>query len=154
MKKIELDSSIEDMDVDDLRTTFSEVMEAHAENVAEGDELQSEIDQYAAQVEELTGAVEGVKTYFAEKASETTSLEVDLLVDRFSLDELQDMAAEADAVFAEGTEPTAGGDDDDEPEGQKFNEKPPKAPVEDDVPAYRAEVEARLGRIPGLGLRD
>lgn len=152
MKTIELDVPIEEMETDDLRTTFSKVLEAHNDNIAEVADLETELGEYAEQVETLTEQVEGVKAYFAEKASATTSLEVDLLVDRFSLDELQDMAADADAKFSEELEPeteteTEGGEE------TKFSEKPPKAPVEQEGQYSEAAME-RLSKIPGLALRD
>jgi regulator of replication initiation timing len=145
MKHIELDTPIEEMEIDDLRTTFSAVMDAHDENLSQTETLEGEKAEYAEQVEALETELEEVKTYFAEKASETTTLDVEILCDRFSLAELQDMAAEAE-------EQAVSDADDDEPEG-KFSEKPEKGVVPEQT-TYSDAARERLSRIPGLALRD
>lgn len=161
MKQIELEMPVDEMGEADLRATLSDVLGAHEENVAE----------YAQTVEALEAAeadIETAKTYFAEKAEAFTQLSADVLTERFSLAELSDMAGQADeaaAAFSEDSteEPVedvegefAEGENDEEPEGSLFAERPQKSPAftsDDDAMAQYAEAaRERLSHIPGLRL--
>ena len=152
MRKIELETSIEEMDEADLRETFSDVLEAHDENVAEFAELTQKTEkagEYKERVEELEGDLEEASGYFAQKASEMNGLSEDILVDRFSIDELVEMASEADeqSFSEEVVEEDEPEDDDDD---SIFAERKQKSP---DFSADKDRTEKskeRLSRIGGI----
>lgn len=173
MKKIELETPIDEMSESDLRETFSEVMDAHEENVAEFSEVQDEAEkagEYAETIEELQADVDEAAGYFAEKASEITKLNSDVLVDRFSIDELVELAAQADeeAAFSEDADCPVDGcdgpadcvdphDDDCADDGEEeslFAEKPSKAPdfSADTMETRKEAARQRLSRIGGVSL--
>ena len=155
MKKIELDAEIDDMSEADLRETFSDVMEAHEANAAEFAELQEDAEkagEFSERVEELESDVEEAAQYFAEKASDVTQLSAGILVDRFSIDELVDLAAQADeAAFSQETVEESTEDDGDNEDESLFADKPQKSPK---FSAGREEREEaakdRLSRISGI----
>ncbi len=156
MKKIELDTPIEDMSEADLRETFSDVMEAHEANVAEYAEVSEEAEkaaEYAETIEELEADVSEAAGYFAAKASEVTKLDTGVLVDRFSIDELVELAAQADEETDEA-EFSEEEDVEDEPEedASVFAEKPSKAPVTSAQENRRDAAKDRLSRIGGISL--
>lgn len=156
MKQIELDTPVEEMDEESLRATLSDVMDAHEANYAEAAEREAEFSETE---EKLTAAEEqlgAAKSAFAAKAAPHTNIDADVLVERFSMDELVAYAEEAEAAgasFAEETpEPEASDDPEDDPEAT-FAEKPPKAPsVADDEMDYSEQAAARLTRFSGLVL--
>ncbi len=162
MKKIELETPIEDMTEADLRETFSQVMEAHEENVAEFSEVQVEAEkaaEYAETIEELEADVEEAAGYFAQKASAVTKLNEDVLVDRFSIDELVDLAAKADEADAEAeeqefSEETEEAEEADEEEASLFADKPSKAPhfSADTMENRKEAARQRLSRLGGVSL--
>ena len=155
MKKIELDAEIEDMSEADLRETFSEVMAAHEENANEFAELQDEAEkaaEFSERVEKLEADVEEAAQYFAEKASDVTQLSAGILVDRFSIDELVDLAAQADEqAFSQDSDEEVTEEVEDEEADSLFAEKPQKSPK---FSAGREDREAaakdRLSRISGI----
>jgi len=167
MKEIELSKPIDEMDDDDLRTTFAKVLEAHEENIAEFASLTDELEAATARAEEADETLSGAKAYFAEKASGYTRLSGEVLAARFSLDELIEMAGEADAAeFAEeeAEEASADGEEEaefsedsaEEPEEETplFAEKPQKSPAftADEQDAVREAAKARLSGLAGLSL--
>ncbi len=169
MKKIELETPIDEMSEADLRETFSQVMEAHEENAAEFSEVQAEAEkaaEYSETIEALEADVEEAAGYFAEKASSVTKLDSELLVDRFSIDELVELAAQADEEAAQfsdddcdvdgcdGPDDCVDPDDDDcaDEESSVFAEKPSKAPVASAKEDRHAAAKSRLSRIGGLSL--
>lgn len=152
MKHITIDTPIDEMDEDSLRATFSDVMAAHEENVTEMETLTADFADLEETLEgerEKTATVAG---YFAEKATEVTSLDTDLLVDRFSLDELMGMAARADEQAAEFTEESVEDDVDGADEDATiFADREDRAPITEETQAdFSDEARGRLSRIPGL----
>lgn len=168
MKEIELSKPIDEMDDDDLRTTFAKVLEAHEENIAEFASLTEELEAATARAEEADDTLTGAKAYFAEKASGYTRLSGEVLAARFSLDELIEMAGEADeAEFAEEEAAEASAEDEEaefseestedaEEETSLFAEKPQKSPAfsADEQDVIRAAAKARLSGMAGLSLDD
>jgi predicted nuclease with TOPRIM domain len=167
MKEIELSKPIDEMDDDDLRTTFAKVLEAHEENIAEFASLTEELEDATARAEEADETLSGAKAYFAEKASGYTRLSGEVLAARFSLDELIEMAGEADAAeFAEEEASDASAEDEEaefseesteeteEEDTPLFAEKPQKSPAfsADEQDAIRAAAKARLSGMAGLSL--
>ncbi len=156
MKKIELETPIDEMSEADLRETFSQVMEAHEENVEEFSDVQAEAEkaaEFSETIEELEADIEEAAGYFAQKASEVTKLNEDLLVERFSIDELVGLAAQADETEEEEQEFS---EDEDEGEDDEdvtlFADKPSKAPVVSGEESRREAAKSRVSRIGGISV--
>ena len=152
MKHIELETPIDEMSEADLRETFSEVMDAHDENVAEFSDVQAEAEkaaEYSETIDELEADIDEAAGYFADKASDVTGLSEDILVDRFSIDELVDLAGQADEAEPEQEFSEEADEADPEEGGPLFAEKPSKAPVTSEDDRLKAAKD-RLSRIDGL----
>lgn len=151
MHEFSLTKEIEDMDEGELRSTLDKFMEKHAENVAAYSDLEDEIDQFSEQVEVLEGDLETAQTYFAEKASDYTHLDTEVIVERFSLSETIEMAGEAtEAEFSEPEADEADGDEADEE--TRFSERPEKGRLPSDgaKSQFSEQAEADVSRILGL----
>ena len=147
MHKFSLDSSLEDMDEADLRSTLDEFMQKHEENVEDYEAATEACDEFSEKVEALEGDLETAQTYFAEKASEYTHLDTEMIVERFSLAETIDMAGEAEeAQFSQpdGDDVDAEGDDE-----TKFSDKPGRAPVDGGQSEFRDQAESDLKAVLG-----
>lgn len=158
MKNIELDTPIAEMDEDSLRATFADVMAAHEENIAEYDALSEQFSDLEADLEAEQETVGEAATYFAEKAESVTTLDADLLVDRFNIGELIGMAARADEQAEEQAEAEFAEEDEGDEEGEEgveanmFADRPDRAPTGGEAADYSEEAKSRLARIPGLAL--
>lgn len=151
MHEFSLTKEIEDMDEGELRSTLDKFMEKHAENVAAYSDLEDEVAQFSEQVEVLEGDLETAQTYFAEKASDYTHLDTEVIVERFSLSETIEMAGEAtEAEFSEPEADEADGDEADEE--TRFSERPEKGrlPSDDAKSQFSEQAEADVSRILGL----
>jgi len=130
MHEFSLTKDVDDMDESEVRTTLADFMDKHAENIAAYGDLEGEVAEYSEKVEALEGDLETAQAYFAEKASDYTHLDSEVIVERFSLDETIEMAGEAEsATEAEYAEEEPEVDDDDEESESVFAERPEKAPV-------------------------
>jgi predicted nuclease with TOPRIM domain len=165
MKKIELSTPVEEMELDDLRTTFSEVLEAHNENIEQYSDLKESLESKDSEIEALQADLDTSKSYFADRAQEYTNLSAEMLADRFSLTELVELADASDEAEAEFSEEEVGaeapvegeeeGDEGAADEGVSlFADKPSKVPEfsEDDITARQEAVRSRLSHIGGLTL--
>jgi hypothetical protein len=159
MKKISIDTPVEDMDEESLRATFTDVLAAHEENVTEFEAQATKFSELESELEAEREKTAEVSAYFAEKATAVTSLDTELLVDRFSLDELMGMASRADeeaaeaaeAEFDDGEEAEVDEGDDAEEDVTIFAERRDRAPITDEEQAaFADEARSRLSRIPGL----
>ncbi|TQQ81859.1 hypothetical protein [Halonotius roseus] len=141
MDIFEFNKAPDEMDDDELRSTLSEFMTKHEDNVADYSEIESERDELSETVADLEGEIADFSetestlvANFAEVvASETEMFDADEVADRFSLSEL---IGKADAMgsFSLDTDAAAGDDDDDDDddggdEGTTFDEKPDRAPT-------------------------
>lgn len=138
MHDFDTDEPVEEMSEGDLRSTLSEFMDQHEENVADYREIESERDEFAETVDTLEDEVaeysetEGELTAtFAEiVAAETEMFDAEEVSDRFSLTELM---GKADAMGAFSIVPETPDRDVDgegaEGEGSTFDEKPDRAPT-------------------------
>ena len=145
MHIFEFKKSPDEMDDEELRSTLTDFMEKHAENVEDYEALESARDEFSEKVEALEGDLETAQTYFADKASEYTHLDTEVIVERFSLVETIEMAGEAEeAQFSEADD----GDVDDEDE-TKFSDKPERAPAEGGQSKFRDQAESDLESILG-----
>ena len=138
MHEFEIDNSVEDMSEGDLRSTLTEFMERHEENVSDYREVESERDEFGEKVETLEGEVaeyaetEGdlTETFAEIVAAETDMFDADEVAERFSLPELMGKADAMGAFSLVSETPDedvdvdgAGG------EGNTFDEKPDRAPT-------------------------
>ncbi len=166
MKKIELETPIDEMSEADLRETFSQVMEAHEENIAAYNELEEESKEaaeYAETIEELEGDLDNARAYFSEKASTVTNIDQELLAERFSMGELVEMAGRADEAAAEFSEtcdqcetPEECEEDEECEKGDEsvFADKPQKSPAfsSDALEDRKEAARARLSSVGGISL--
>lgn len=158
MKQIELETPVAEMDEADLRETFSDVMAAHEQNITEYEDLQSDLEdasEYSEKIEELEAEQDVAVAYFADKASEVTNISEEILSARFSVDELVEMAGEADEVaFSEVQEggETDETDEADEADETVFADKEQKSPAfsQDNVDARKEAAKERLSRLGGV----
>ncbi|ELY49888.1 hypothetical protein [Natronorubrum bangense] len=163
MKKIELETPIDEMSEADLRETFSQVMDAHEENITAYSELEEtagKATEYAEHIEDLESDLEAARAYFSEKASTVTNIDQELLAQRFSMGELVEMTGRADeaaeARFSEEQEATEQEADEgavDEPE-TVFADKPQKSPAfsSDALESRKEAARARLSSVGGISL--
>jgi len=159
MHKFSLETPVEDMDEADLRSTLSEFMEDHEENVSDYEAVEADRDEFSESVEELEGEVEeysethaALSDKFAEiVASDSPLFEADEVADRFSLDELL-VKADNLGVFSV-PESDVEGDENGEGEGEEgstFSDKPDRAPTgEGEESEFSGEVEDDLKSILG-----
>jgi hypothetical protein len=157
MKKIELETPVEEMNEQDLRATLAEVMVAHEANVAEYAEIESERTTLTEQVETLTAQVEEASAYFAARAAEYVNLPAEKIAEKFEFSEIREMADEADAAAAAtfsstdgeaDIEDTDAADADADAEAaRKFSEKPERAEVGEPTNRVREMARSDLERL-------
>jgi hypothetical protein len=132
-KELEINKGVDEMSEEEAKKTLSEFMESHQKNRTAYDELQTELDEteteYQEKLEEREERIHQFKQERAEAAAEYVNMPADLLVDRFSIDEIDQILAEADeADFSEEEETP------EEEEGDEnlttFSEKPEKGRAE------------------------
>lgn len=126
--ELDLQKDVASMEEEEAKETLSDFMEAHQKNQTAYDELSEERDEieteYQEKLEEREELISEFKQERAEEAAEYVNMPADLLVDRFSLDEI-------DTIIEEGSEADFSEDEpEDEPEDEQtlttFSEKPEK----------------------------
>lgn len=137
MYEFDLSNDIEDMDEGDLRSTLSDFMAKAEDNAEEFSELEEQVD-------ELEDDVELASTYFSERASEYVRLDAEMIADRFEFAEIIEMASDAEDETDEKG-------DEDEPETE-FDDKPEKAPVDDDDDPRSKFSEDAKADLESLGI--
>lgn len=156
MREIELETQIDEMDEDDLRETFSQVMDAHTDNIEEF----SEIRERADRVDEVEENLEIAVDYFSEKATDVTNLSEELLASRFSVEELAEMAEKADEAQEFVEDEDGDGDGDDGGDGGSadvndsiFSEQEQKSGnFSGNVDDRKEQAKERLTNVNGLSL--
>lgn len=138
MYEFDTDESVEDMSEGDLRSTLTDFIDKHSENVSEFESVESERDEFSEKVETLEDEVaeyaetEGdlTETFAEIVAAETDLFDAEEVSDRFSLTELMGKA-DAMGAFSLTTETPEGDvpEDGAEGEGSTFDEKPDRAPT-------------------------
>lgn len=148
--ELELNKGVEDMSEEEAKKTLSEFMESHQKNRTAYDELQIELEEteteYQEELDQLEERITQFKHERAEEAAQHVNMPADLLVDRFSLDELDQIIAEADeADFSEEEPEGEEGEEDDKL--TTFSEKPEKGRAEGgkDRTEYRQRAKQLLG---------
>lgn len=129
---LDLNTEIPEMDEEEAKKTLSEFMEAHQTNRTAYDELDSELDdietEYQEELEEKEEMIAEFKDERAEAAAEYVNMPADLLSERFSFSELEQIVEEG-AEFSEETEEDADDDADDGGDDSPlttFSDKPEK----------------------------
>lgn len=126
---LELNKEVSELDGEDAKQTLVDFIEAHQTNRAAYDELQAELDEteteYQEKVESLEETVAEFKSERAEEAAEYVNMPAEILAERFSFDELDQIIEEAEESeeFSEDNEP-----EEEEEDGSltTFSDKPPK----------------------------
>lgn len=108
--ELDLTKTPDDMEPEEAKKTLSEFMQAHKTNQTAYDELEQELDdvqtEYEEKLDEKRERIEEFRQERAEQAAEYVKMPADILADRFSIEELDqiiDEAAESDE-FSEDTE--------------------------------------------------
>lgn len=106
---LELEKDVSDMEAEEAQETLSDFMDIHASNQEAYSDLQDskqeKINEFKEEKESLEETLDEVKTHFAGKAKEYVNLPEDLIVDRFSLAEIQKIVEEG-SEFAEEDDST------------------------------------------------
>lgn len=115
---LDLQKDISEMDEEEAKKTLSEFMEAHKQNKAAYDatveELEETAAEYSQKVEELEERMAEFREKRAAEASEYVNMPADLIADRFSYDEIEQIIEEAEESedFSEEDESDEDEDDD------------------------------------------
>lgn len=154
--ELDLNKEVSDLEEDETKETLVDFMETHQKNTEAYDELQSEIEDvetdYQEQIEDYEEKLSGVKAEYAEEASEYVNVTKEIMLDRFSLDEIKQIIDEAEAEEEFSDEP------DEEPEDETSSlttfadrgEKGRRDP-EDGPSKFRDKAESKLHQKMGLG---
>lgn len=147
--ELNLSKEVDDMEADEARETLAEFMASHEENQAAYDALHADLEdiesEYKQKLEEREERIAQFKHERAEEAAKHVKMPADLLADRFSIDEIDQILEEADeANFSEDTS-----EDDDETDDSltTFSNKEEKGRSNgDDRSKYRSRAATVLER--------
>jgi predicted nuclease with TOPRIM domain len=160
MYEFTVDEPVDEMDEGDLRSTLTDFMQKHEQNVEDYRDVESDRDEFSDRVDDLEDEVADfseTEGTLAEKFAQIVEADTDLfdadeLVDRFSLPELMDKADAMGAftVAQEDVQPDADGEGEDG-EGNTFTERPDRAPTgEGGEGEFSEEAESDLNEILSL----
>jgi murein DD-endopeptidase MepM/ murein hydrolase activator NlpD len=132
--ELDLAKDVSEMDGDEAKETLAEFMDAHEQNQEAYDTLKAEkrkeAEEYSEQIDELEERVSQFKQERAEEASQYANMPADLLAERFSFSELDQIIEEGEeATDEEDTEFSEDEDAEDE-RLTTFSERPPKGKQE------------------------
>jgi len=155
MEVFEFNKDVDEMSEKELKATVRDFQERHNEQVQEAGETEELVSEYSEKIDELEAEQDVAVAYFADKASEVTNISEEILSARFSVDELVEMAGEADEVAF--SEVQQGGETDetdeaDEADETVFADKEQKSPAfsQDNVDARKEAAKERLSRLGGV----
>lgn len=143
--ELDLTKSVDSLDEEEAKKTLSDFMESHKNNQTAYDELQTELEEteteYKEKIEERDEKLATFKQRRAEEAANHVKMPADILVDRFSFSELEQIIEEAeDADFSEDEE------EEEEENLTTFSERPEKGETETQNNAeYRDRAKSVLG---------
>lgn len=147
--ELDLNKDVEDMDEEEAKKTLSQFMASHQENVTAYDTLQTELEEteteYQEKIDEKEERIAEFKEGRAQEAAEHVKMPANLLVDRFSIEEIDQIIEEAeDAEYSEEEEAEA---DEEEENLTTFSEKEEKgrADSSDNRTQYRNRAKQVLG---------
>jgi hypothetical protein len=151
MKHIELTQPIDEMDDEDLRATFADVMTAHAANVEEFEALETKFSEAEARAESAESDRDEAATYFAAQAAQSVNLPAETILDKFEFSEIRELAEQdADGEPSVPSEdPEADVEADEASEDPKFTDKPERAEVGGQDGALRAQARSDLATMFG-----
>lgn len=127
---LEIDADIEELGGNEAKKTLAEFIEKHKENREAYDELTTDFEQkvsdYEEDISQYEEQVETLRFEKAEEAAEHVNMPADLISDRFSLDEI-------DQIIDEATEHTEGGSEEEDESDSltEFDDRPPKGDKND-----------------------
>lgn len=140
--ELDLSKDVNDLTEAEAKETLSEFVSEHRSNEEAYDELQSEyeekLEEREERIDELEGRVDEWREERAEKAAEFVKMPADLLADRFSIEELEQ-------IIEEGSEHSEAGEVEEEEEEEQslttFTEKPEKG--KEETPDFSEEARDR-----------
>lgn len=119
--ELDLNKDVADMEAQEAKQTLSEFMEAHKKNKQAYDSKAAEVDavedEYSEEIETLEEQLAEFREARAEKASEYVNMPPELLSERFSLDELEQIVEEGEQAAEFSEEPDAGDESPEEDDG-------------------------------------
>lgn len=149
--EVDLDTEVDDMDAEDARETLSQFMEVHEQNKDAYDNLSAEFKQaeeeYEQTIEDKEERIAEFKTQRAEEASDYVKMPADLLAERFTFSEL-DQIIEEGSEFSEEDEES----EEDDEMLTTFAEKEEKGRTEGGTSKYRDRASTKLSEH-GLPVR-
>lgn len=149
--ELELNKDITAMDADEAKETLSEFMEAHKTNESAYDELSNELSEteaeFSEKLEEKEKRIEEFKYEYAEEASDYVNIPTDIVAERFSFSEIEQIIEEG-AEFSEETDEAEEAEED-EPI-TTFSEKPEKGEREGGRSGDRQRAKQKLSQY-GIG---
>lgn len=147
--ELDLNKSIEEMSEQEAKTTLSDFMEAHQKNQTAYDAVQEELreteTEYEEKLEQREEKIAEFRDQRAEEAAEYVKMPADLLADKFSIEEIEQIISEAEESdeFSE-EEQEAGDDEDDETRYTTFAERDEKGERESGSSVDRERVKGKL----------
>lgn len=140
---LEIDADIDELGGNEAKKTLAEFVEKHKQNREAYDELQTDfeqkVSQYEEELSEYEEKLEDLTFERAEQAAEHVNMPADLIADRFSLDEI-------DQIIDEATEHSEEPEEDDEDRLTQFDDRPAKGDKKgsDYREKYREEAKEML----------
>ena len=142
----DIDGDVSSMSGDEARQTLIEFMDVHATNRNAYDELQTEFNDTVAELEEenesLEARVSEFKSDLAAEAAEFVKLPQDLVADRFSIEEIEQIIAEGEE-FAD----TDADDDSEDEQMTTFSEKDEKGKTAEPSSGAAGEKRQRAATL-------
>lgn len=130
---LELNKDVTSMEEDEAKETLADFMEAHQTNRSAYDELKSELadveTEYQEKLDEKEELIAEFKQDRAEEAAEYVNIPADLVADRFSFSEIEQIIEEGEEFSGADDGDDAGDESDDSPL-TTFSDKPEKGTVE------------------------
>lgn len=145
-EELELNKDVTSITEDEAKKTLSEFMEAHKSNRSAYDELKNKLDdkesEFEEKLEEKEERIAEFKQERAEEAAEYVNIPAELVAERFSFSEIEQ-------IVEEGEEFSESAEDEEEDEEDEylttFSEKPEKGRTESGGPSkYRERAEQKL----------
>lgn len=131
---LELNKDVTSMEEDEAKETLSDFMEAHQTNRSAYDELNAKLDdvetEYQEKLDEKEELIAEFKQDRAEEAAEYVNIPADLVADRFSFSEIEQIIEEGAEFSEQDEDETDEAEEGDDSPLTTFSEKPEKGTVE------------------------
>jgi len=147
--ELNTEKDIDEMEPEEAKETLSQFMDAHKENQDAYDELASDLqeldEQYSEEIEEYEARITQFTEDKAQEAAEHVEMPAELLADRFSYDELEQIVSEAEEAeeFSEDEPEDEPEEDDESGKLTTFSDKPERGEAggDGDRSQYRERAE-------------